>query len=170
MKKYHTGKCIHGFTLIETLVYMAVLVIVVGALVTTFLSFNTVLVRNATERVLTKEAQASFEYIVQAIRQSDSVNTGMSTFNTSPGTLALTEGATSTRFYVASGVLMFEQNGVAVGPLTSDAATLESLVFNHQTGSTSELVRVEMTLSSHNTSASTTRTFNSGAVLRGSYE
>lgn len=161
---------LRGFTLIETLVYMSVLVLVVGALVTTFLSFDTVLLRNKTERVLTKEAQSGLEFMVQAIRQSDAVNTGLSTFNSSPGTLAITNGATTTRFYVSSGVLMMDQNGVALGPLTSDAVVLESLTFNHQTGSTSELVRVQMTLSAHNNAASTTRAFYGSAVPRGSYE
>ena len=167
-KKYSVTQ--KGFTLIEVLVYIAVLVIVAGALISTFLSFDTVLIRNKTERVLTQEARMSLELISQSIRDASAVDTGLSTFDASPGVLALTAGATTTRFYVSGGTLMYAVNGVDVGPLTSKAITIQNITFNRQVGSSTELVRVALTLSAHSKTASSTRTFNTSAVLRGSYE
>jgi Tfp pilus assembly protein PilW len=167
--KLHT-KYVRGFSLVEVLVYMAVFVVVAGAMVTTFLSFDTVFLRNRTERVLTHEARASLEYISRAIKQADSINAGLSAFDTSPGALALIDGATTTRLYVSGGVLMLSVNGSDVGPLTSDAVTIEDITFNHQSGTVSDFVRVGLTLSTSNKAASTTKTFYTSGVLRGSYE
>jgi len=159
-----------GFTLIEMLFYMAILVLVSGALVTTFLSLDMTIVRNQTERVLAEEARMSLETILSAVRSADSVHLGLSALNTSPGALAVVSGATTTRFFVTGDRLMLEINGVEQGPLTSSAVDIETLVFNHRVSSSSELIRVSLTLSSRSKSASTTRMFNTSAVMRGSYE
>ncbi len=159
-----------GYTLIETLVYIGVFVLVAMALVVTFLSFDTVFLRNNTERIVINEAQTSLEYIAQAIRQADSVNTGLSTFDNPSGVLVLNEGATSTRIYMSGGAVMLEVEGTSVGPLTSDAVTVDAITFNHYVGTITDLVRVSLTLSAQNKAASTTRTFYTSGVLRGSYE
>ncbi len=166
----YTSPTSRGFTLVETLVYMAVFVLVAIALVMTFLSFDTVFLRNKLERVVANEAQTSLEYIAQAIRQADSVNTGLSTFDTASGVLALEGGATSTRIYTSGGLLMLDVEGVTVGPLTSDAVTVEGITFNHQVGTLTDLIRVTLTISADNKAASTTKTFYTSGVLRGSYE
>jgi prepilin-type N-terminal cleavage/methylation domain-containing protein len=148
-----------GFTLIEMMVYMAVLVLVAGALIMTFLSFDTVIVRNQTERVLASEARTALEYMVQEIRQADAVDVGLSTFDTSPGVLMLTEGAGSTEFYVEDGFIKMNANGSEVGQLTSDAVVVESVVFNRYVGTRTDLVRITMTLSADSKVSSTERTF-----------
>lgn len=159
-----------GFTLVEMLVYMAVLVLIAGALVTTFLSLNTVLLRNATERTLTHAATVSLERMVRDMRSADTVNTGLSTLGTSPGTLALTDGATTTRFYISSGRLVVSVNGVELGPLTPEEVTVEDLIFQRYVGATTEMVRASLTLSVSSKAASSTRTYYGSGVLRGSYE
>lgn len=159
-----------GFSLIEVLVYLAVTVTLAGALVTSFLSLNTVLARNATERTLTQNAQTSLERMVRGIRSADSVNLSLSTLNTSFGTLTLTEGATSTRFFISGGTLSMSVNGAGTGPLTDDGVIVRDVVFNRYVASTTEMVRVSLTLSTIGKSASSTRTFYTSAVLRGSYE
>jgi len=166
-KKYHTTR---GVTLIETLVYIAVMLVLSGALFLTFFSLDTVLVRNKVERELTDSASVSLERMSRAIRSAGSVNTGLSTLGSSPGALAVQEGTTTTRFYISGNNLMMSVNGVVLGPLTADGVTVESLVFTRYVGVSSEMVRVALTLSSDNPAASSTRTFYTSAVLRGSYE
>lgn len=159
-----------GFSLIEMLVYLAVMIVLVGALITSFLSLNTTLARNATERALMRGAQTSLERMTRDIMRADGINMGLSTLDTPLGALAVTESTTTTRFYVSGDALMVSVNGVAQGPLTSDALSVENLVFHRFTSSTSEMVRVALTLHSSSRSASSTRTFYTSAVLRGTYE
>ena len=159
-----------GFTLVETLVYLAVTVLVSGALVTTFLSLTTVIARSAIERALTRDADISLELMLRAIREASTVNTGLSTLGTSPGVLALTDGATTTRFYLSSSRLTKSVNGTDVGPLTSSGVSIQNFTVNRYVGGTTEMVRISLTLHAENKVASSTRTFNIGATLRGSYE
>lgn len=165
----HTAR---GFTLIEILVYLAVFVLIATALVVTFLSFNTTFVRNQTERALTQEARLALDTISLSIRDAGMLNTAQSILNTSPGVLELKSGATTTRFYKSSssGALVYAINGSEVGPLTSDAVTVKRLTFHHFVGSTTDLVRVELTLHAENKAASSTRTFYTSAIMRGTYE
>lgn len=159
-----------GFSLIEVMVYLAVTVLVAGALVSTFVSLNDILFRNKTERELTHSASVSLERMTRAIRGADSINTGLSTFGTSPGALTLIDSGTTTAFYMSGSDLMVSVNGAELGPLTSDVVTVESVVFNRYTGSTTDMVRVALTLSAVGKNSSSTRTFYTSAVLRGSYE
>ncbi len=152
------------------LVYMAVLILVVGALVTTFLSLDTVFIRNKTDRELTHAATVSLERIVRTIKDADSVDTGLSTLGSSPGVLVLESGTTTTRFYVSSSTLVVSKNGTVVGPLTSDEVQVDRLVFQRYTNSETELVRVSLTVSNHSKAASSTRTFYASAVIRGTYD
>lgn len=172
MSLLHTqGKApVRGFTLIETLVYLGVMVLVASALVTTFLSLDTTLLKNRIDRSLTESVSVSLERISRAIRSADSVDIPGSTFGTSPGVLKLTEGATTTVFSLVSGRLTMSINGVDQGPLTSEAVTVGELTFTRYAGAVSELVRVALTLSAVSDTASSTRTFYTSAVVRGSYE
>ena len=158
-----------GFTLVEMLVYMAVFMLIASALVITFLSFDTTLIRNKTERVLAQEARVGLEHILLAIRHADSVDVTMSTLDSSPGELVL-DGDEETRFYISGGILMMDVEGTTLGPITSDAVTVDDITFNHQSGIATDIVRVELVLSSNTKALSTTRTFNAGAILRGTYE
>lgn len=159
-----------GFSLVEVLVYLAVTVLVAGALITTFLSLDTVLLRNKTERELTESARASLERIVRDMRLANGVNTSQSTFGVAGGALALTDGATTTRFFVESNTLKMSINGTTIGPVTSKAVTVQSFVVQRYVGVESEMVRVALTLSATSKAASSTRTYYTSAVLRATYE
>lgn len=159
-----------GFTLIEMLVYISVMLLIAVGLVTTFHSLDTALLKNRDDRALTESATVSLERIGRAIRSADSVNTGMSTLGSSPGVLTLTEGATTTKFSLVSGNLMLTINSKDVGPLTGDDVTVNSLTFTYYPGTATDLVRVALTLTRVGDVSTTTRTFYTSAVLRGSYE
>lgn len=168
--RYSTLTSGRGFTLIEMLVYMAVLVVVVGALVTTFLSFNTVFFRNTAERALTEEARIALEYILGSIRQADMVNVAESVLESSPGTLVLSTNGIETTFEVSSSTLTVSEDGNEVGPLTSDAVGVDALTFIRYEDTATELVRIALTLSVDTPVYTTTKTFYASAVVRGTYE
>lgn len=170
MHVYQKQKNIRGFTLVETLVYLAVTVLIAGAGVTTYLTLDTVFVRNATERALTNAATVVLERMVRDIRSADSVNTGASSLGTSPGVLVLVADATTTTFSLSGGDVVVRVNGGSSAPLTSDSVTVNELTFTSYTGTTTELVRIKLSLSANSKAASTTRTYYSSAVLRGTYE
>lgn len=150
--------------------YITIVVLVAGALVTTFITLNTTLARNKLERDVAHTGEVALERISRAIREGTAIDTAASTFGTSVGSLEVEHGSDTTRFFIQSGDLMVSVNGTTVGPLTSDAVTVHSLVFRHYVGSTSEMVRAELVLSAQNKAASTTRTYYSSAVLRGTYD
>lgn len=161
-----------GFSLIEVLVYIAVLVLVSTAVVTTYLSLHTVLVRNEMERELTKAAHGVLERFVRDVRAATAINTLERTLSDE---LALDQSiSTTTEYYVASGRMYVDVNDVAEGPLTPEAVVVDSVVFtayDHVGGDIeSEAVRIALTLSINAKEASTTRTFYTSAVLRGTYE
>lgn len=168
--KHMTSKRNYGFSLIEIMVYLAVTVTLAGALVTVFLSLNTAIARNTTERALTEGVSVGLEQISRAMREADSVNTGLSSLNTPSGALALVNGTTTTRFYLTGDVLMMSVNGTEVGPLTGEAVTVQEMTFFQYIGDETELVRAALTLSAVGKASSSTRTFYTSGVLRGSYE
>jgi Tfp pilus assembly protein PilV len=166
----HVHKTPHGFSLIEVLIYISVTVLVSLAGVLTYLSLSITMVRNETERAVSHAAQVTLERMVRDIREATSINSVQSTFGASPGVLALVAGATTTEFSLSGGNVILTVNGTDVGPLTSNEVTADQLLFTHYVGTSTELVRVSLTLSASNKAASTTRTYFGSAVLRGSYE
>ena len=64
---------------------------------------------------------------------------------------------------------MAEVNGVSQGRLTENGVTVNALTFNTY-ASTSEMVRVTLTLSIVGKNGTSTRTYYDSAVIRGSYE
>lgn len=159
-----------GFSIIEVLVYIAVLVLIAGAVVTTYLSLDIVLLRNQTERELTGAAEITLERMLRDIREAESVNMGVSTLGSSPGVLAVQSAATATRFYLSGNSIAVDVNGVPRGPLTPDSVSVQNLMFRRYQNAGTEMVRIALTLSATNKAASTTRTYYTSAVLRGSYE
>ncbi len=169
-KTLRSKNSLTGFSLVEVLVYMAVTVLISLAGVQTYLSLDTVLVRNATERAVNHSATVALERIGREIRSAVSVNTGLSTFDTSPGELTLVYGTTTSRFLVSGNALVLNVNGTDIGPLTSGAVVVENFTVNRYVGTTTELIRVALTLSGNSKAASTTRTYYTSAVLRGTYD
>jgi Tfp pilus assembly protein PilE len=167
IKKNSTAK---GFSLVEVLIYLAVTVLISLAAVQTYLSLDIVLVRNATERAVNHSAMVALERLGHEIRSAVSVNTTQSTFGTSPGELTLLYGTTTANFAVVGTALVLTVNGTEVGPLTSDSVIVENFTVNRYVGTTTDLIRVGLTLSGNSKAASTTRTYYTSAVMRGTYD
>lgn len=167
MFNMHTQK---GFSLVEMLVYIAVLVLVSMAVVLTFFSLRDTFERNRVERELADAATNVLERIGRDARNAESIDVLLSTLGTSPGTLVLNSGATTTSFYIATGTVAVSVNSSEIGPLVPQGVSVDSLIFRRYTNAATEAVRIELILSVSGSFASSTKSFYTTAVLRGSYD
>lgn len=166
-KPKHTER---GFTLIEILVYLAILVTVSGGALTMLFSLTDNINSGRSERLVTNSATIALERMLSDIRGADLVDTFYSTFDTNPGALTLIDGASTTAYSVVDGAIVIAKDGVTVGQLTNEQVTVDALRFYHYDNLQTEMVRILMTLTGVVGDATTTRTFEAASVLRGSYE
>lgn len=166
----HHRHSLKGFTLVEILVYIAVLVLAVSVMVTLFLSLNTVLSRNQVERELAHTAQVTLERMVRDIRSAATADTTVA----NQLTLQTKGGATTTVFSLSGVGVIMSVNDTNLGSLTSDTVAVDDLTFTKYehfgTELETTLVRIALTLSVSTNAASSTNTYYTSAVLRGTYE
>lgn len=167
---YNTLHTQRGFSLVEMLVYVAILMIVSSGALSLLFSLTDQINTGRAERIVSHSAEVTLERMLGDIRGSVAVNLFSSTLESTPGVLTVETAATSTQFSVSSGAIVVEENGTIIGPLTDDRVTVDSLIFYRYDNSVTEMVRVAMTLSATVGEATVTRNFEAGAVLRGSYE
>jgi len=158
-----------GFTLIEMIVYVGVLAIILVGLVHMVLAVSSTFNEIRAARQLNHSAFLFVDRFVREVRDADSVTTGASTFDAHPGEVTVNTGGTSVRFYIDNGVLKLDRGGSYEGDLTVPGVSVDSIIFRHMDSTLSELVRLEVTLTSTSGKASRTETFYTSAVTRGAY-
>ncbi|HEY1037484.1 MAG TPA: type II secretion system protein [Candidatus Paceibacterota bacterium] len=164
-----------GFTLIESLVYIALLVILFVGIVQAVAMLSSSYRSVRTVRSVESSATQAIDRMAREIRNADEVNAAQTVFDNNPGSLSLLtsddEGNESTlRFHVSGGRLMLEENGSSLGPVTAADVVVTSLVFRSFATTTSAAVKIELNLSSASTSPYVVNEkFYGTAVLRGSY-
>jgi hypothetical protein len=159
-----------GISLIEMVIYAAILMALVGASITTILSLRTVFEKTRVERVMTGAAVTSLERLTRDIRDADQVNTSLSILNATSSVLVLENGATTTTYSVSNGQLLLNVEGVSKGFLTPDDTRVINFIATQYMSGQTQMVRVTLDLKVTNRFASTTDRFSTAAVLRGSYE
>jgi len=171
MFPYAQRKLSHaGFTLIEMLVYIAILTIVSGGALTLLFSLTDQINAGRAQRLVSSSAQTALERMLTEVRSADAVDAVNSTLEVSSGVLALDREASTTALTLSAGTVMLSSDGVIQGPLTSENVSVDELRFYHYDNTNTELVRVVLTLSATVGDTSITRTFNAAGVLRGSYD
>jgi len=163
-----------GFSLIEMLIYIAILIVLSSIVVAVVLSLASTFDNMRASRATGAAAISSMERIARDIRNSDSVVSAESTLGAHPGRLTLLRnlsggGTEKTEFYLNNSVLRVRLDGVDEGALTPPKVTVESLVFTHVTNSNSEGMRIELILKSVKGSAFVTKSFELFVILRESY-
>lgn len=163
-----------GFSLIEVIVYIAILAVLSTFAVNTLLLIHSSLAEIRVTRALNASAAVAVERMIRVIRDGRSVNIGASTFGSSPGVLALTGSespALTHRFSVSGKALLLESGSNPAVRLTPSGVLVENLVFRLVTASTtSQAIKVELTLAASTGKATTTQNFYGTAVLRNSYD
>ena len=160
-----------GFSLLEMLFYIAILVLLLAVIMNMVVSVvRSGRIINALRNV-ENSAIVSLERITRELRQADSVNVSLSTLDSNPGQLVL-EGTDETgsprtvEFYLSLGRLFLKENGVDVGALSQSDAQVSSLIFRRFAGPNSEGIRIEMTLESGTSTHYRSEKFYSSAILR----
>jgi len=158
-----------GFTLVEMLIYVAILLIVSTASILFIISLDRLVTQYRIETALYRSGSGVLEQVLVGIRQADSLDALNSVFeNNSAGALALTNGASSTEFVLESGQLNLILDGQEYGSLTSDEVTVTDFtVFRHPTA-IGDLVRVRLGLSVTLNGVDKNITLYAGGVIRGS--
>lgn len=169
--KQHPAQQNKGFTLVEMIIYIAVIGLMFSVTTNTIVSFTQSYRHLSVLRSLDRSAITILERMTRDIRNANSINTGQSVFVTNPGILSVvhTSGSlsTTTRYYTQSGQMRLDVNGAYVGPLTLNNATVSNLVFQQMTG-TSTAIRIDLTLQATSGGVTRTKPFHATVILKGS--
>lgn len=139
-----------GFTLLEFMIYFALIAVVVGA-ITTF-SIDVIRTRSKTAVIAEVEQNMRFgmQRILRTVRQASKLNVGASTFNDDNGVLSVDMVAASntpTVFDLSGGVLRIKEGSAPAAPLTSPLVTVTKLRFaKDNLGGNNNAVTTEMTV------------------------
>ena len=160
-----------GFTIVEMVVYVAVLALIVAGVVNMILAVSSTFSELRATRQLNRSASVVLDRFVRDVRDAESVVVGSSVFDIHPGELVLSYGVGSpqVRLYVDGGTMKIDRGGGYEGDLTVPGVSVTNFMFRHITNSTSESARLEITLESVSGKASKTETFYTTAVVRGAY-
>ncbi len=160
-----------GFSLVEMLIYMAILVLMLAVIMNIVISVISSGRVIKSLRNIENSTLVSFERITREIRQAGSINTASSVLNTNPSELILNDvdslgNPRTVRFYLSSGILMMSENGMVAGALTQNNAYVSSLVFRRFSGSNSEGIRTEISIESGTSTHYRTNNFYFSSLSR----
>lgn len=159
-----------GFSLIEMLVYIALLLVITVAGVSTMLSFNEQIVQLRLHRLVTETANVALERIGRETLSSETVDLTMSILNDRIGALGLTRTSGDITFTRVGTRIDFTDEAGDTVPITDDGVAVTGFwVYRYDVGVT-EFVRVALEVTATSSGRSVAETFYSGIVLRGSYD
>lgn len=160
-----------GFSLVEMIIYVSILSLVMFVVVNTFISFGGTYREVRMHRAIDTSALTSLERMTRDVRGATNIVINQSTLGSTPGVLVLNavDGAvsTTTRFYVDDGVLKVDVNSVYSGPLTLTQTSVTSLSFNRLVSTSSEAVKIDMTLQYVYGSTTKTKNYHTTVILKG---
>lgn len=165
-----------GFTLLETIVYMAILVVLLGVIVNAVLLLTTHYRAVRNTREMEDSAIASFDKMTRDIRDANGFVASSTVLNVANGSLTLinrdssTGSATTTEFYVEDDRLLIKENGVVIGPLTKQSVKVTALIFRRIDTQSSTAFKIEMSMQSDQAAPNViSNNFYTTVVMRGSY-
>ncbi len=167
-----------GFSLIEALVYTAILgvvsIFVVNSILLIIKSFNNYQLTNQASMA----GEVAMERITREIRLANDIDKTNSVFNVNPGRLSLltinpdTQAPTTIDFFISGSALMIKEGGDSPSILTPANVVLANLIFREVATSTnfvSKAVKIEMEIRSSRGNYQKSVKFYDTTVLRGSY-
>ena len=161
----------NGFSLIEMLVYVAILAFMLAVIIEVVLSVARSERVMRAVRSIENSAIVSLERISRELREAESVNENLSAFGAHPGILVLEKegdsgNSVTTEFYLSNGRLMLRENGVEAGALTEAEARVTDLKFYYFSATTSAGVRTEITIESGTSTHYRVEKFYSTSITR----
>jgi len=154
--RFKNRKLQNGFTLIEVLIYIAI----IGMVTSSFIVFSISVSNSRSKTYVVQEVQANMRTAVniisQKLRASNGVNIGVSTLGVDPGFLSLSMASSTLSPTIIglnqdNGILGIKEGTSATTSITSDEVKVTNLVFTDVTGpSARENIRVEITIEFNN--------------------
>lgn len=163
-----------GFSLVETLLYVALLALSLLVVMQTLVAFTRSFAVFRAVAQIEQSATLSLERMVREIRDAHDISDTGSIFGTHPGQLFLntTTAAGAARtvlFSLNGGALVLTEDGMVTGSLTGSTTRVANLVFRKITTERSKGVKIEVTLMAGSGPAARSENFYATAVLRDSY-
>lgn len=149
-------------------------VLLISAVELILISSKTILGMRS-ERIIFSAGEGAMETLIREIRQASDVVPASSSFGVNPGVLVLrtvqTPGGSGiiTRTFSLSSERLTKNDGGADEFLTPPEARIKSLFFWHSSTSTSDAIKIEMTIEAGDSRSLETKTFYGTAVLRAKY-
>lgn len=163
-----------GFSVVELLVYIAIMTLVLTSIVVLLVNATKILTRVKEIKEIRTSALVSFERMTREIKEAKSVTLAESALGTNPGSLTLqSSDDTGTPLEVKfalndDGDLVLYYDGVSRGSLVSSDVSVDDIEFYRIDDSVSESVRIKLTLT-HKDVPEKPETFYTTVLLRGSY-
>ena len=156
-----------GFTIIELLVYLSILVVVMASSVTFLFSLSGIVTQYRLETELYRGGTAALEQVVLALRQADEFDVGDSITQPSTTGVLSVNGAGNTQFARVGNDLQLIIDGTNHGDITSDIVFVDGFTVYRYSAANGEFVRVELDLRATIGDQSRSATFYGGSTLRG---
>lgn len=160
-----------GFSLLEIVVYIAILVLMVGVI----LDITVSVVRSQraikASKSIENSAIVSIERISREIRKADSIDTVTSILDSNPGRIVLNGKDPNgnprvVEFYLDASTIFLKENGIDLGPISQPDARVNSLVFRLFSNSDLMGVRTETAIESGTSTHYRADNFYSSATIR----
>jgi Tfp pilus assembly protein PilW len=137
-----------GFTLVEILLYVALMSIMVFSISQLFFTVTGVKIKSRTITEVEQQGVQAMQYMTQTIRNATGVTSPLTGSNGPSLTITVADVSKSpTIFTLVSGTLYVQEAGGATIPLTSSRVVVSALTFqNLSRSSTSRIVRIAMTV------------------------
>lgn len=161
-----------GTTLVELMVYITILTIVSVALIAAVNSIFSTLAELRVREEIAQTGVVTLERITREIRKASDIDVFSSTLGSSPGILVLdtedSSGNPTTMTIEVTGGKVTLQEGIGVlVPLSRTGVTVDSLIFTRMSGTNTEGVLVELTVSKDIRGTTITKEYRTFAVLKG---
>lgn len=170
--KFYTA----GFTLVEMVIYIAILSVIVVLVISSVLAMSKSLSSINTSRKINNFAETSLERLVREIRFAGSVDTLGSTFGVNPGILKLntidpaSESPTTVEFYIDGTDLMIKEGAGVAEDITPSSLSITNLIFyDIVVPGISESIKIEIEVNGESLFGNKVEKFYNTAVLKRSY-
>jgi type II secretory pathway pseudopilin PulG len=165
-----------GFTLVETIIYMAILIVLLAVIVNSVLLLTTHYRAVRNTREMEDSAIATFERMTRDIKDADGFIASSTVLQVANGSLALFKQdiasgqSTTTEYYVENDRLYVRENGIVLGPLTKQSINVTALIFRRIDTGESTAFKIEMSLQTDQAAPNViSNNFYNTVVMRGSY-
>jgi hypothetical protein len=164
-----------GFTLVETLFYIAgmvaLLVVIIFMLINSYDWYRTTVVYPRADQ----DGSLAISRIENDIKSGSSLNTAQNSFNTTSGSIGVTgldSTGTSVTYYYAlqGGRITYQKNGGATEYITPAYLTVTRLQFNQIDTPISTAIRTVIDITYSTKTGTTTNTYSSLSIMRNTYE